>query len=308
MTADGNTGNPFGKNAEIGVGFSDAVLVAASVTGFLIMATTVYSLIVMRLKSSKEVAKEELAGGNGYEQQLAHADVSTLNRTQRRARARAIMKQERRALVNVDNPDAEPEIGSDDEGSEDGETVNPTNNRPLSRKERQRAAKATEKEERRVLEDERREQQKKAQDDAQKQKREKERQDALKQEAARLLEKRQKEKLKIVEFEAWKAFLSSPKRSQSVQEWIDEMKDRRTVLTTEIATSFELPEEKVVQRIQELIKEGRVAGVMEGNSRFIFIAEDELHSIAESLIERGVLSLSDVAAVCNDELGSVRGY
>jgi hypothetical protein len=306
--SDGNTGNPFGKNAEIGVGFSDAVLVAASVTGFLIMATTVYSLIVMRLKSSKEVAKEELAGGNGYEQQLAHADVSTLNRTQRRARARAIMKQQRRALVNVDNPDAEVEIGSDDEGSEDGETVNPTNNRPLSRKERQRSAKATEKEERRVLEDERREQQKQAQDDAQKQKREREREDARKQEAARLLEKKQKEELKIAEFDAWKAFLSSPKRSQSVQEWIDEMKDRRTVLTTEIATSFELPEEKVVQRIQELIKEGRVAGVIEGNGRFIFIAEDELHSIAESLIERGVLSLSDVATVCNENLGSVRGY
>jgi hypothetical protein len=308
MTAsDGNTGNPFGNNAEIGVGFSDAVLIAASVTGFVIMATTVYSLIVMRLKSSKEVAKEELAGGNGYEEQLAHADVSTLNRTQRRARARAIMKQQRRALVNTDHLDAE--MGSDDEGSEDGETVNPTNNRAqLSRKERQRAAKATEKDERRVLEDERLEQQKQAQDDAQKQKREKEREDARKQEAARLSEKKQKEEQEIAEFEAWKAFLSSPKRSQSVQEWIDEMKDRRTVLTTEIATSFELPEEKVVQRIQELIKDGRVAGVMEGNGRFIFISEDEMHSIAESLIERGSVSLTDVAAVCNETLASVRGY
>lgn len=296
-------GNPFGKNAEIGVGFSDAILVAASVTGFLIMATTVYSLIVLRLKSSKEVAKEELAGGNGYEEQLAHADVSTLNRTQRRARARAIMKQQRRALVNVDNPDAGLEIGSDDEGSEDGETVNPTNNRPLSRKERQRAAKATEKDERRVLEDERREQQKQTQDDAQKQKRVKEIEDTRKQEAARLFEKKQKEELKIAEFEAWKAFLSSPKRSQSVQEWIDEMKDRRTVLTTEIATSFELHEGKVVQRIQELIKERRVTGVMEGKGRFIFIDEDQLHSITESLIKRGVLSLTDVAAVCNEKLG-----
>jgi hypothetical protein len=306
MTAsDGN--NPFGKNAEIGVGFSDAVLVAASVTGFLIMATTVYSLIVMRLKSSKEVQKEELAGGNGYEEQLTHADVSTLNRAQRRARARAIMKQQRRAVINEDHADAEHEIGSDAEGSEDGETVNTRNPHTLSRKERQRAAKATEKDERRVLEDERREQQKQAQDDAQKRKREKEREDARKEEATRLLEKKQKEELEIAEFEAWKAFLSSPKRSQSVPEWIDEMKDRRTVLITEIATSFELPEEKVVQRIQELIKEGRVAGVMEGNGRFIFIAEDELHSIAESLIERGSLSLTDVADVCNEELGSARG-
>jgi hypothetical protein len=48
--ADGNTGNPFGNNAEIGVGFSDAALIAASVTGFLILMTTVYSIIVMRLR------------------------------------------------------------------------------------------------------------------------------------------------------------------------------------------------------------------------------------------------------------------
>jgi hypothetical protein len=32
-----------------------------------------------------------------------------------------------------------------------------------------------------------------------------------------------------------------------------------------------------------------------------------MHSIAESLIERGLLSLTDVAAVCNEEVGKVRG-
>jgi site-specific DNA-cytosine methylase len=289
MTAyDGNTRNPLGNNAEIGVGFSDTALLAASLTGFLILAATVYSIMSMRLKSSKEVEKEDLAGENDYEMQLLNADVSTLNRSQRRARARVIMRRKRQALIDEDLSDVEPEIGSDAEGSDDGE-----------------AAKATEEDERRVQEEERREQQKQAQEDAQKQKREEEREDDRKQEASRLLEKKEraeKEELERAESEAWESFLSSPNRSQSVQEWIDEMKDRRTVLTTEIATSFELPEEKVVQRIQELIQEGRVAGVMEGNGRFIFIAEDELHSIAESLIERGVLSLSDVAAVCNENL------
>jgi phage-related minor tail protein len=299
----GNTGIPFANNAEIGVGFSDAALLAASVMGFLILASTVSSTVVMRLKSSKEAEKEQRAGRNDYEQQLVHADVSTLNRAQRQARARAILKQQRRALINEDHSDDELDVGLDidAEGSEDGDA--------LSRNELQvRAAKATEKYERRVLEDERREkQEKQAQDDALKQKREEEeREDARKQEAARLAEKKRKEELEIAEFEAFNVFLSSPIRSQSVQEWIDETKDKGTVLMTEIATSFELPGEKVVQRIQELIKEGRVAGVMEENGRFIFIAEDELRSIAESLIECGSLSLTDVAAVCNKELGSVR--
>jgi hypothetical protein len=313
--SNGITGNrPFGTNnaEEIGVGFSKVALLAAIVTGFLIPAATVFAssiviviLTVMRLKSSKEVGKEYLADGTGY-----NAEVSTLNQAQCRDCARAITKQEHLALINEDKTDAELEIASDAKGSEDGEAVKPTINltpRTLSQKESQPTANVTDTDERRVLEDARREQQKQAQDDAQKQKQEKEREDAEKQEAARVLEKKQKEELEIAELEAWKAFLSSPNRAQSVQEWIDEMKDKRTVLMTEIATSFELPEEKVVQRIQELIKEGRLAGVMEGNGRFIFIAEDELLSIAESLIERGSLSLTDVATVCIEELGSVRG-
>jgi hypothetical protein len=95
--------------------------------------------------------------------------------------------------------------------------------------------------------------------------------------------------------------------SQSVQEWIDEMKDRRTVLTKEIATSFALPVEKVVERLEELVKEGRVPGVMEGGGRFVYISDKELQSIADTMIERGSVSLTDIAAICNQEIGSVQG-
>jgi hypothetical protein len=322
MTASaGNTANAFGNNAEIGVGFSDAALLAASVIGFLILASTVSSTVVMHLTPSEKGAKEKVAGENGDEEQLVHADVSALDRSEHGAPAPAILKQQRqvrRALSIEEYPDAELEIGSDTEESEEGDAKESEDEVPLSLKEIQRAAKAKEKLLRaakaaerdvlRVLEDERREQEKQAQDYAQKQKREEEREEARKQEAAQLVEKKQKEELEMAEFEASKVFLSSPSRSQSVQEWIDEMTDTRTVVMTEMATSFKLPEEKVVQRIQELIKEGRVAGVMEDNGRFIFIAEDELYSIAESLIERGSLSLTNVAAVCNEKLGSVRGY
>jgi hypothetical protein len=321
-----------GNSAVIGVGFSDAALLAASVIGFLILASTVSSTVLMHavcLKSSKEVAKEKPAGGNGDEEPLVHADVSALDRSEHGARAPAILKQQRlvrQALSIEESPDAKLELESDTEGSEgedakgteDGDAKESEAGVTMSLKDIQnaakakekllRAAKAAERDALRVLEDQRREQEKQAQDDAQQLKREEEKEEARKQEAAQLVAKKQKEELEMAEFEASKVFLSSPSRSQSVQEWVDEMKDTRTVLMTEMATSFKLPEEKVVQRIQELIKEGRVAGVMEDNGRFIFIAEDELHSIAESLIERGSLSLTDVAVVCNGKLGNVRGY
>jgi hypothetical protein len=320
MTA--SAGNTY--NAGIGVGVSDAALLAASVIGFIILASTVSSTVamhVMNLTSSEEVAKEKLAEGNGDKEQLVHADVSTLDQSEHGARAPAILKQQRRvrrALSIEKSPDAELEVGSDTSGRKDGDAKESEDGVLLSLKDIQREAKAKEKLLRaakaaercalRVLEEQRREQEKQAEDDAKKLKREEESEEDRKQEAAQLVENKQKEELEMAKFEASKVFLSSPSKSQSVQEWIDEMKDTRNFLMTEMATSFKLPEEKVVQRIQELIKEGRVAGVMEDKGRFLFIAEDELHSIAESLIERGSLSITDVAAVCNAKLGSVRGF
>lgn len=308
MTAsDGSTGNPFGNpSAESGVGFSDAALLAASVIGFLILASTVSSTVVTHFIPFKQVEKEKVAGGNGDEEQLEHADTSALGRSQ----SAPILKEERRALINEESSDAELEIRSDAKGSNDEDILSLKEfQRAAKAKEKLiRAAKAAERDVLSVLEDERCEQEKQAQDVAQRQKREEEREDARKQEAARLVEKKQKEELEKAEVEASKVFLSSPHRTQSVQEWIEEMKETRPVLMTEMATSFALPAEKVAQRIQELIKDGRVAGVMEGNGRFIFIAEDELHSIAESLIERSSLSLTDVATACNEELGGVQGF
>jgi hypothetical protein len=53
---------------------------------------------------------------------------------------------------------------------------------------------------------------------------------------------------------------------------------------------------------------GESSGNHGGHDRFIFTTEDELHSIAKSLIDRGSVFFTDVAAACNEKLGSLRGY
>jgi hypothetical protein len=84
--------------------------------------------------------------------------------------------------------------------------VNPTNR--LTIVAAKPTAKATEKGERRKRLEVRREQQRQA-PTMHRSKREKRKRRCSETEAARLLEKKQKEELKIAEFEAWKIFLSS---------------------------------------------------------------------------------------------------
>jgi hypothetical protein len=299
--------NPFGSSAEIGVGFPDAVLLAASLTGLAILATTVYSIVMVRLKSAKQLEEE----GESYDQSLTHADVSTLNRAQRRARARAIMKQQRRAEV-APEPTATEEEADEVAGlvediediDDDDDTVNAgmTSHLGESRKERKKAAKMAEKEERRFMGAERQQQQKEVQETAQAQKREKLRQHTRKQESQRrldLLTKLENEKL---EQKAWTTFFSSSNEYQSVEDWIDEMKEKRSIKIEDIANKFDVSPNNVVARIKELIKQERAAGVLEGDGRFIYFSEEELQAIAETIKDAGSVSAADVASICNTEI------
>ena len=77
---------------DISVGFSDVALLTVSGNGFIVLAVTAYSILITRLKSTKEIQEREEEDLN-YEGRLVNADVSTVNRAQRLARANDVMKQ-----------------------------------------------------------------------------------------------------------------------------------------------------------------------------------------------------------------------
>ena len=85
MVSDG----PFGIVPDIGVGFSDTALLVVSVLGFVMLTVTVYSIIMLRLQSRDEFEQNE-QNEMDYDTKLEHADIASLNRAQRRARAKAI--------------------------------------------------------------------------------------------------------------------------------------------------------------------------------------------------------------------------
>lgn len=278
---------PFGKAPDISVGASDTALLVVSFGGFFFLAFTVYSIVLTKLKSRQEIEEEEQE--LNYEERLVAADVSTLNRAQRRARARHIMKQQRRITP----------INSTENGEENND-VNHENGRAnemhhLSRRERQRNAKAAEKEERRLFEEERRKQQEEAQRIAKREKKERER---LLNERAEL-ERKARQEQRVAEeaaaYETWKIFLSSPdgRTVLSVKEFKEELKENRICQLTELAKRFSIQQQEVASRIDELIASMRLTGIHEGGT-FTFISMEEMKLLSSWIQTRDVTSLTEI--------------
>jgi hypothetical protein len=278
----------FGNVPDISVGFSDVALLIVSGIGFIVLAVTAYSIVITRLKSTKEIEEEE--EDLNYEDRLANADVSTLNRAQRRARANYLMKQKRKVQTGVpgaENEDGEPQVEEEDD---DQDSL-----RHLSREERKKAAKVAEKEERRLNEEERSRQQREAQEAAQQEKRERLKQEAARAEEERRLRLEKKEAQELEAYDQWKTFLQSEDLSLSVLEWIKELQKNRTVRVDDIAERFDVLSSEVTMRIQELLDSARVTGVLESDGRFVYISQEELLSISSVIQGKEKISLQQTS-------------
>lgn len=284
------------------VGFSDHVLLTASITGFCILAVTMYKIIISRVKSSDEIAEDDLSP----EELLARADVSTLNRAQRRARAKAIMKEQRRAAIQpIPRDDNNEGVEADrQELLQDANEENHRIHQPqMSRKERQQAAKAAEKEERRLLQEERQRIQKEAQEHAQREKKERLAAEAKRLEEEKIRQQILKEKKEKEERDAWLVFLragtNSTTPTQTVEELVEFLKRERTLDTCEMARALDTTIENLVQRLQELIDDGRIAGFFQ-KGKFVYVSNDELRSIAQQISENGFVTLKNVTSICEE--------
>lgn len=282
---DSGGDGPFGSSGpDIGVGFSDTAILIVSLLGFVFLATTVYSLILLRVQSKDEFDKAEEQKLD-YDEQLERADVATLTRAQRRQRAQLIMKRQRRiAPVGGNNPEEEVEQDLDDEHAH------------LSRKERQKAAKAAEREERNLFEEQRREQQKQAQEIAKKEKKERERLEAEYAEEERQLRLKAKEEQQRAAHEEWNTFLKSQSGDNvmTVREFSDWVQREKLVSIDELSNRFQRPSEQVRARMQELVRSCRLTGIVDGD-RFIYITHDEMVAVAKSITEQKQVSLQDLA-------------
>jgi hypothetical protein len=327
MKEYGKNDGPLGKvqDNNMSIGASDAVLLAVSFAGFCMLAWSMYSIVLAKLKTAEELRQEAEEREISYEERLAKADVSTLNRAQRRARAKHIMKQQRRLAgadgEMIDDPlHQEQQLVAPQQQQQQqhqqqqhdehvpafhGDSHHANTQHLLSRKERQKAAKQVELQERKLLEEDRRNEQKKAQEAAKARRKTKELHKTLQMERERKERREQQEADELANYRAWKIFLENEKsirnnhdengdgQNQSntitVQEWIGELKENRIVYLSDLADRFEVDESAVHDRIQELLDTSRLCGILEKDdgddessnyARFLYISANEMSELA----------------------------
>jgi hypothetical protein len=322
-----NNDGPLGKAPDIGVGVSDAFILTVSLIGFVFLGWTIYSIILSKTKTARELEAEDQE--TSYEDRLAQADVSTLNRSQRRARARIMMKKNRLANTNQNNPVHPIEVVDDgdeqqqqnllleqqqqqhDEGIPpfQDESHHSTAHNMLSRKERQKAAKQVELQERKMFEEDRRKEQQEALNAAKSKKREKEKMLAIQAERDRKERQEQRHADEIVKYNAWKILFvenntNNDEESITVQEWIQEMKQNRIVKLKDLANRFRVSQDRVRERIIELINSSRISGIIEQgeNENFIYLPPDDMSRLASFVKLRGKITTKEFALHIQEEL------
>lgn len=321
MTQYAENDGPLGKAPDISVGVSDAVILAVSTVGFCMLAYSIYTIVLAKLKTAEELEKEAKEREISYGEQLAQADVSSLNRAQRRARAKHIMKQQRRLGGGPDTGQNNDELAMIPHEEEmpafhEDNHLHANTQHLLSRKERQKAAKEVELKERRLLEDDRRNEQKKAQEAAVARRKAKEQQQKLQAEKGKKERLEQKQADELARYRAWKIFVESDD-STTVREWIQELKQNRIVYLEDLAARFKVKESAVYERIQKLIDTNRLSGILEKSSddgngddgdtraRFIYLSPENMLELATFVKGQDQFSSRDFARHISEELAKM---
>ncbi|KAK7163872.1 hypothetical protein R3I94_002551 [Phoxinus phoxinus] len=84
-----------------------------------------------------------------------------------------------------------------------------------------------------------------------------------------------------------------------LQEFITYVKTSKVVLLEDLASHFGLRTQDAIARLQDLIADGSLTGVIDDRGKFIFITPEELSAVAQFIKQRGRVSISELAQASN---------
>jgi len=86
----------------------------------------------------------------------------------------------------------------------------------------------------------------------------------------------------------------SDEEDNLLEKFVDHIKEKKVILFEELATHFNLKVPAAIDRLNTLVTEGRLTGVMDDRGKFIYISEEELSKFAKFIKQRGRVSISDL--------------
>ncbi|XP_078410353.1 DDRGK domain-containing protein 1 isoform X3 [Cetorhinus maximus] len=84
-----------------------------------------------------------------------------------------------------------------------------------------------------------------------------------------------------------------------LQEFISYIKSTKVVLLEDLASHFGLRTQDAINRLQDLIAEGTLTGVLDDRGKFIYITEEELAAVAQFIRQQGRVSIVELAQASN---------
>ncbi|KAL5244528.1 hypothetical protein ACI65C_011938 [Semiaphis heraclei] len=86
----------------------------------------------------------------------------------------------------------------------------------------------------------------------------------------------------------------------TLTQFIEHIKENKVIVLDELALKFKLKTQIVIDRIQSLLEEGLLTGVIDDRGKFIYISQSELNAVASFIKKRGRVSLMELAEHSNN--------
>uniref|UniRef100_W5LZ62 DDRGK domain-containing protein 1 n=2 Tax=Lepisosteus oculatus TaxID=7918 RepID=W5LZ62_LEPOC len=84
-----------------------------------------------------------------------------------------------------------------------------------------------------------------------------------------------------------------------LQEFIEYIKNAKVVLLEDLASHFGMRTQDAISRLQDLIADGSLTGVIDDRGKFIYITPAELSAVARFIKQRGRVSIAELAQASN---------
>ncbi|KAL6463981.1 hypothetical protein MHYP_G00283720 [Metynnis hypsauchen] len=103
----------------------------------------------------------------------------------------------------------------------------------------------------------------------------------------------------IVEEQGEADELTEQESHNLLQEFIQYIKDSKVVLLEDLASHFGMRTQDAIARLQDLIADGSLTGVIDDRGKFIFITPEEMNAVAQFIKKRGRVSISELVQASN---------
>merc|ERR1711962_80869 len=192
------------------------------------------------------------------------------------------------------------------------ETLGKTIDGNIGKKKMQKLQDKAEKKKQREAEQKEREENKKkreALDEKERLEKEKEKEEEMKREEEKRRIREEKERKEHEEYLKLKEAFSvedegcdagdEEEQENMLLQFINYIKEAKVVKLEDLAAHFKLKTQEAIDRVNTLMADGLLTGVIDDRGKFIYISQQELEAVAKYIKQQGRVSISDLAASSN---------